>query len=228
MAETKQRRIIAAIFHFIRFLLPVLAGSLAFYFGCVSRMQLPLGWIVTILIAFPMVFFMLFPALLRVTKLSTLLAKLPDWLLIGLEGLLLLAYTYLLGMGFQFNHREIPADSVRFTLWTAFLVLSLLFVLLFITRKVWTDWLPHLQRWEGRIRLISLGLVLLLVIVELLPGVTVPAFLIISVLVVMGLCLALTLLRLSWPKLSGEAYFKEVSGFIFLAFGFVLMILSIQ
>ena len=213
--------------HFTKFLFPVLIGGLAFCIGVSMEVSLPMGWIVTLLVAFPIVVFFLFPIFMKVTKLSIIIEKLPTWIPASGEWVILCVYTWLLGVGFQINHQEITRYSVWSMMWTALLILSAIFVLLYLSRQWWMDFLPTLQTWEGRIRLISFGFVLIIMLWGFIAKQPAPAILTITLLVIMGLSLSLTLLRLSRERESGESFFREVSGFVFLAFGFVMLLLSV-
>jgi hypothetical protein len=141
------------------------------------------------------------------------------------QWLVLFAYALLLGTGFSLNLSAAPIWTV---LLQTFLVLSGLFFLLYITRRSWIHFLPLVLPWEGRVRLINLVLLLLMLAWGFGFKQPVPAFLLTALLVCIGLCLALSLLRLCREKQSVQSYLQEVSGFVFLLIGFLMLLFSVR
>ncbi len=210
---------------FIDFILPVLAGFVAFGLGCSLQVSLSPGALIGLLLAVPLILFLFIPLILKIPFLTHQVDALPDWLKTGVQWLVLLAYALLLGTGFRLNLSAAPVWTMLFQ---AFLVLSVLFFLLFITRRSWIHFLPLVLPWEGRVRLINLVLLLLMLAWGFLFKQSAPAFLLMTISVCLGLCLALSLLRLCREKQSVQSYLQEVSGFVFLLIGFLMLLFSVR
>jgi hypothetical protein len=210
---------------FVDFILPVLAGFVAFGLGCSLQVPLSPGAWIGLLLAVPLILFLFIPLILKIPFLTHKVDALPDWLKTGVQWLVLLAYALLLGTGFRLNLSAAPVWTI---LLQTFLLLSFLFFLLYITRRSWILYLPLILPWEGRIRLMNLILILFMLVWSFAFRQSVPIFLLIVVLVCLGLCLALSLLRLCREKRSVQSYLQEVSGFVFLLIGFLMLMFSVR
>ncbi len=210
---------------FFDFILPVLAGFVAFGLGCSLQVPLSPEALIGLLLAVPLILFLFIPLILKIPFLTHQVEAMPDWLKTSVQWLVLFAYALLLGTGFSLNLSAAPIWTV---LLQTFLVLSGLFFLLYITRRSWIHFLPLVLPWEGRVRLINLVLLLLMLAWGFGFKQPVPAFLLTALLVCIGLCLALSLLRLCREKQSVQSYLQEVSGFVFLLIGFLMLLFSVR
>jgi hypothetical protein len=214
---------------FVDFILPVVAGFLMFGLGCSVQSSMQPALLVGLLFAVPLILFLFLPLVFKLPALSHWAETLPDGLKTAAQWLVLCGYALLLGSGFRVNFQTgNGTENIWALLLNAFLLLALLFFVLYLTRRTWMLYLPLILPWEGRVRLVNLALLVLMLAWGFIFKQSVPALLLTAILVCMGLCLALSLLRLCREKQSTQTYFTEVSGFVFLAFGFIMLLFSIQ